>query len=103
MVEMDDAGRVVGLRIKQPDIGLRYTWVIAVWSPAFTRFMHEYLDHLIRSKEATEREFHVGDVIQAAIDAGLRIDSVIFPQGRCVDIGAPDMLEQLHQGKLMLP
>lgn len=103
MVEWSEGGRVIGLRIKQPDIGLRYAWMIAVWTPTFTEFMHGHLDALLRSGAAQTREFHVGDVIQAAIQAGLWVDGVAFPEGECVDIGAPDILAQLHQGKLSLP
>jgi hypothetical protein len=37
-------------------------------------------------------EFFVGEVIQAAADNGLMIESVIFSDGACVDIGTPDDL-----------
>lgn len=104
MVEMDDTGQVIRLRIKQRASGLRYTWFIAVWTPAFTQFMHDYLAELLRTvvTSEAERELHVGDVVQAAIDAQMRVKTVIFPNGGCVDIGAPDVLEQIYKGTLAL-
>lgn len=91
MVEFDDAGRVHRIVIKPPQTDLRYTWMIAVWTPVFTRFMHEYL-----AKAAAEAvgqpELFIGNVIQAAIHQGMPVQSVLFPEGRCLDIGLPDNL-----------
>lgn len=103
MVETDDTGRVRRFFIKQRETNLRYTWVVAVWTPTFTQFMHDYLGEAIRSGEATQRELFVGDVMQAAIDRGMQIDSVAFPTGGYVDIGSPEILERIHRGELLLP
>ena len=43
MVDTDSQGRVREIVIKPKQTDLRYTWVIAVWTPVFTRFMHDYL------------------------------------------------------------
>ena len=32
----------------------------------------------------------MGDVIQAAIESGLKIDAVKFPKGAYIDIGTPE-------------
>jgi glucose-1-phosphate thymidylyltransferase len=103
MIEIDGTGRVRRFVIKQRETSLRYAWVVAVWTPKFTQFMHDYLDEAIRSGEATRRELFVGDVMQAAIDRGMHIDSVTFPAGGFVDIGSPEMLEKLHRRELALP
>jgi len=100
MVDLDDEGQVRRIAIKPLQTHLRYTWFIAVWTPVFTRFMHEYLaailyendhdgapDHVIE-----QRELYLGDVIQAAIDRGLQVESVTFPDGTYVDIGTPEDL-----------
>jgi glucose-1-phosphate thymidylyltransferase len=102
MIEIEGSGRVRRFVIKQRETSLRYTWVAAVWTPTFTKFMHDYLDDAIRSGEATRRELFVGDVIQAATDHGMHVDSVTFSDGGYVDIGSPEMLERIHRGELAL-
>jgi glucose-1-phosphate thymidylyltransferase len=102
MIESEGTGRVRRFVIKQRETTLRYAWIVAVWTPTFTQFMHDYLDEDIRSGEATRRELFVGDVMQAAIDRGMHIDSVTFSDGGYVDIGSPEMLERIHRGELAL-
>jgi glucose-1-phosphate thymidylyltransferase len=100
MVVLDGNGQVRRIVIKPRQTDLRYTWIIAVWTPAFTRFMHEYLAATqIKSPQddtgngpPKQRELFVGDVIQAAIEAGLQVEKVIFPKGSYLDIGMPDNL-----------
>jgi glucose-1-phosphate thymidylyltransferase len=98
MVELADGGRVSRIEIKSPDIDLRYAWMIAVWTPAFTNYMHEYLAVISKVKknignaEPEQRELFVGDVVQAAIDDGFWVDSVLFSDGFCLDIGTPENL-----------
>jgi glucose-1-phosphate thymidylyltransferase len=100
MVDLDDDGRVRQIVIKPLETHLRYTWIIAVWTPAFTNFMHTYLaatasptspGSAVHSAPG-QRERFVGDVIQAAIHDGLRVEAVSFPDGTCLDIGTPDNL-----------
>lgn len=96
MVEHSDDGRVRRIAIKPAQTELQHTWMIAVWTPAFTQFMHHYLASLEsapRSSPAVDqRELFVGDVIQAAITAGMDVSSVLFPAGFCLDIGTPNNL-----------
>ncbi len=37
-----------------------------------------------------QNELHVGDIIQAAIQNDLQVDSVLFKEGSCLDIGTPE-------------
>jgi glucose-1-phosphate thymidylyltransferase len=99
MVEMDEGGRVRMIHIKPERTQLFYAWEIAVWTPAFTRFMHEYVLSLQEKYRMNKQgapgerdELHVGDVIQAAIDNGMSVDSVLFQDGSCLDIGTPEDL-----------
>jgi glucose-1-phosphate thymidylyltransferase len=94
MVETDARGCVRRIVIKSPPTGLRYTWMIAVWTPAFTRFMHEYLGAALSGQATASREPFVGDVIQAAIDTGLRVEAERFDAGRAFDIGTPEDLRE---------
>lgn len=100
MVDLDDKGRIRSIVIKPPQTHLRYTWIIAVWTPVFTRFMHEHLAAIQKSNEQDDagnkapeqRELFVGDVIQAAIRNDLPVETVLFPDGTYLDIGTPDDL-----------
>jgi glucose-1-phosphate thymidylyltransferase len=100
MVALDDDGRVNQIVIKPAQTSLRYTWIIAVWTPTFTQFMHEYLLAAQTDSIQTgtthglseQKELFVGDVIQAAIEAGLQVEKVFFPDGFYLDIGTPDNL-----------
>jgi len=100
MVDFDTTGRVQLIVEKPHETDLRYMWGIAVWTPAFTQFMHEYIVVIesgkVRSEAADslppQSEIPIGDVIQAAIYKGLRVEAEVFPQGSYLDIGTPDDL-----------
>jgi glucose-1-phosphate thymidylyltransferase len=100
MVDTDGEGNIINMIIKPTRTHLRNTWICAVWGPAFTRFMHEYIESR-RSEMAAlfgnegshpQPDLSVGAVIQAAIRANLRVNSVLFPHGTYVDIGTPEGL-----------
>lgn len=96
MVETEPDGQVRRIIIKPPRSELPYTWMIALWTPAFSAFMHQRLaEDLARRADPAAppaREIFVGDLIQAAIDAGMAVDSVAFPAGNALDIGLPENL-----------
>ena len=91
MVEIKGNHTVSLIQVKPSDTHLRYTWIIAVWSPSFTTYLHNYLmaNHL-----PSTRELHLGDVFQAAICQGKSIHGLIFQDGEFVDIGTPNNLRQ---------
>jgi glucose-1-phosphate thymidylyltransferase len=97
MVDLDADGTIRGIRIKPEQTTLTWTWITAVWNVSFTRFMHDYVVRHLETMapgggSAADRreEIHLGDVIAAGIGSGLKIDKVMFPQGRYVDIGTPE-------------
>jgi len=98
MVDLDEQGRIKRFVIKPPRTRLRYTWVVAVWTPVFTNFMHEYLIHhqdMEKQNNAernvqNQRELYLGDIFQAAVQNGINIDTVLFREGSCLDIGTPE-------------
>lgn len=92
MVIADSAGRVQQIVIKEADTGLQYAWVNAVWTPRFTHFMHVYLQRAMEAVAGLRAEYYVGNVIQAALEEGLRVESVAFPEGTFIDIGTPENL-----------
>jgi len=44
-------------------------------------------------------ELFLGDIIQAGIDHNLKMDSVLFPKGDCLDIGTPENLVKVACGQ----
>jgi len=98
MVDFDEDGGIRRIVIKAPRVRLRYAWIIAVWTPIFTGFLHQYIadrkhmmeDESSQNRIADERELCIGDVIQAAIHNEVQIDSVRFPDSGCLDIGTPE-------------
>lgn len=99
MVDMDSKGWVHAIDIKPAQTHLRYGWILAVWTPSFTRFMHEYLLSVSNAEKQDTRNFiaeppelSVGHVVQAAIREGLATQTVLFPGHTFLDIGTPDGL-----------
>lgn len=69
---------------------LRYTWGIAVWTPSFTEFLHEYV--AAQNAEPAGAELSVGHAIKAAMEAGLRASALILDETPYLDIGTPEDL-----------
>lgn len=92
MVALDPAGRVERLAIKPRETDLEHTWSIAVWTPRFTRFLHELLGRRREAVAGGGRELYVGDVIQAALEEGLEAEAVVFAHGDSLDVGTPEGL-----------
>ena len=91
MVDFGPDRKVREIVIKPQKTSLRYAWAIAVWTPTFTHFMHQYLADA-KAGAADAPELFVGDVVQAAIDRGLRVEAVQVSEDPFLDIGTPDDL-----------
>ncbi len=99
MVEVDGEGAIRSITIKPDVTNLQYGWIIATWTPVFTQFLHR---HLLSLRQHTEQggptnipeqpELSVGHVFQAALQNGLRIQSVQFPESSYLDIGTSENL-----------
>lgn len=92
MVDLDSEGRPQRIVIKPSSSSLTYTWVCAVWAPSFTEYLHETVRSAVSSWNHEEREMYVGHVIQEAMQDGLSIEAIPFPDGNCTDVGTPDEL-----------
>ncbi len=106
MVDIDARGRVREIIIKPKHTDLRYTWAIAVWTPVFTRFMHDFLADSLNTLSSPSNpglnlhlssELYVGDVFRAALSAGFQIETEIFEDGHCIDIGTAEDLKRAVQ------
>lgn len=98
MVECEADGLVRNIVMKPAATTLTYGWCCAVWTPTFSQFLH----HFLRAEETHRNlaqlanpahdlggDLAVGVVLQAALKAGLVLQSVIFPHDTYIDIGTP--------------
>ncbi len=100
MVELTNKNRISAIHVKPYQTELKYTWIIAVWGPSFTNFMHEFIisykgtiENGAKPRESRFPELHIGDVINASLQRGFKAEKVIFEEGCYIDIGTPeDML-----------
>lgn len=100
MVDFDTEGRVRSITEKPAQSDLRYSWCTAVWTPTFTEFLHQYLVKIETKRSPNNtahnliqrREIPLGDVFQAAIDNGLRVEAEVFEDEPYLDIGTPEDL-----------
>ena len=100
MVQLGEKGSLERIDIKPLESDLVYSWLMAVWTPFFTKFLHHYVAKFLKSPGrgdaagigADEKESYVGEVFQAAMNAGISIDTLKIEQGEYIDIGTPDDL-----------
>ncbi len=101
MVEFEPSGRVQSLTLKPQRSELRYAWLCAVWTCVFTDFMHEFLEsarrngnlgELATKKIDAQGDLPVGAVVRAAVERGLRVGAVPFPNETYLDLGTPEDL-----------
>lgn len=108
VVEFDETGRVLGIYEKSSLTHLRYMWAIALWQPSFTDFLHTVVEaqlHRLIGNTPPQTlttipsytEIPIGDVIQASIHEGLRVEAVVFESGWVLDIGTPENLAKAIQ------
>jgi glucose-1-phosphate thymidylyltransferase len=100
MLDIDPQGRITKIVIKPHQTDLRFTWGVAVWTPLFTQFMHNYLE-AIKPSISEEKEMFISQVVQAAIDKDLRVEAVHVSDEAFLDIGTPDDL--IRAAKRLLP
>lgn len=96
MIEYDSNNKINKIVIKSTtESGLKYGWFCAVWSPKFSEYLNSYILSLYKEKSPKElknSEIYIGDVVRAAMKIGFSVESVIFEEGICLDIGTPEDL-----------
>jgi dTDP-glucose pyrophosphorylase len=101
MIEYDSRGRVQAVFLKPETTHLQFAWACAVWTPAFTRFLHDFLRSDDMKREAglgggrqidAQGDIPVGAVIRAAVERGMPVECVPFSNGSYIDIGTPEDL-----------
>lgn len=93
MVELGTDDRVRRVEVKPASTHLRYTWMLAVWGPRFTDFLHRFADAGARATE----ELFPGHAIQAAIQHGMEVAAETFAEGSSLDIGTPEDLARARE------
>jgi len=98
MVELNKDNRITDIFVKT-DKGkhLQYTWIVAVWRPLFTEFLNNYIKKLLSNnsqKELRANECQLSDIFLSAINNGMKIENVVFKDGKCMDIGTPERLSK---------
>jgi glucose-1-phosphate thymidylyltransferase len=99
MVELAPDGRVTRVEVRPEATALRYNWLIAVWSPVFTRFLHE----AVRNAPEGGQEFQIGAVVRSSVEAGLQVEGVEIPGGSFRDVGTPAELAAAIREHARLP
>lgn len=99
MLVFDDRQRVRDIVIKPAETHLTHTWIIAVWSGLFSKYLHDYVaaDRQQRSQNSSNpngSELYVGDVIRAAIRDHWTVETVFFNQGAYLDVGTPEDMQK---------
>lgn len=96
MVDFDEEHRVRNIYIKRAGTELDYAWMLAVWTPVFTEYLHNALPPAGSDTRAPfdDSELQLSDIFRAALDDGLHVVGLPFPDGACLDIGTPEALAQ---------
>lgn len=107
MVDCKADGRVRSIVMKPVSTILTHGWCCAVWTPAFSDFLHRFLragstgrnlGRLASRANDPGGDLAMGVVLQAALKEGLPMQSVIFPHDVPIDIGTPaDLLKAVRQ------
>lgn len=92
LVATDARGRVRRFEIKPAATALKQTWVFALWTPRFTRFLEKWTAEFRPRAARLGREPFVSDVFAAALGDGFEIETLAAPEARVLDIGTPESL-----------
>lgn len=101
-VAFDSRGEISRVFPKPHDESTGFTWILAVWTPVFSRLIHNHVvqtaSRLSETDPAETGRFDVplGVLVRHAMEQGLTVESVVFDQGRCLDIGTPEDLSRLR-------
>lgn len=95
MVSLRDSGDIARIVDKPATSDSTKMWGIACWEPRFSTFIDH---HLHQVPLVHGGEIVLGDVFQAALDAGLAVRGVDFPRGNYIDVGDVQDLARAMKG-----
>lgn len=88
---------VLEIQLKPEKGSAHFAWIMAAWKPAFSEFLHQFVENelLIKTPEQlTYPEIQISEIINTAIQGGMKIKAIQFEGGKCIDIGKPDEMEK---------
>lgn len=88
-VRFDSEGRVSEVLDKPPVTDIRNTWVMAMWTPKFAALLHKSLVPPPAANPA------LGEFFNLAVQEGMNVKAVWFPEGSFLDIGTVQGLSQM--------
>lgn len=94
MVGLGAGGEVREIEVRPAASSLRYNWLLAVWSPSFTRFLHRE----VAASAGTVGELQLGEIFRRALAAGVAVEGVPFATGSYLDVGTPADLRRALSG-----
>lgn len=89
MVSMDENNNVLYTIDKPIESNLQYMWGCAIWSPAFTALLAEF----VSSRNGNTKENVLGDVFNLAIERKMKVIGFVPADGKYIDIGTSDELD----------
>lgn len=93
MVELDEDGRLRRIVIKDPACDFEWTWSVAIWRPVVTELLHRVVrEATAEDPDGKGPELWVGDVLRRAVEEGLDVRGLRFPDGSFRDVGTPEDL-----------
>jgi glucose-1-phosphate thymidylyltransferase len=95
MIGLDAHYNVVEHVDKPHTTHLKWLWGIACWGPRFTTLLHEVLETQGPDiAKLNGREVVLGDIFDVALRSGLHVKGLPFEDGRYIDIGTYEDLQQ---------
>ena len=90
-VDVEEDGSVRKILVRSTSTPSMTTWGIAVWTPQFTNFLHDFLAPL-KDIEHLDAELSLSKVLQAGLERGLNIQGITVSHRPFLDIGTPEGL-----------
>ena len=91
-VTIGENGKILDIRDKPKSSTILNTWNIAVWSPRFTKHLHDMVEEYVKSGKYKEGELLMSNVFLDAIRKGLKAKAFTFNLGMCYDIASTNKL-----------
>lgn len=99
MIEIGKSGSVRKIHIKPKNANnTTHNWFVASWKPDFSEYLNNFVETLLHNKTELyleNNEYFFGEVLNSAIEKGMKVKYEVLSNGRCLDIGTFDGLSKL--------
>lgn len=99
MVRLGAGGRVEDVEVRPQASELERNWLLAVWSPRFTAWLHEQMGPTSRGSvpPGEAPELKLGTLLRRSLAEGLHLQGVPFDRGSYLDMGTPKGLARARE------